>query len=57
MINVMCFRTFYTVSYTGPRMIGANVMNFGLKHAPGAGSITWLVDVQSRVLPLTFPDM
>ena len=32
--------------YTGLRTILANEMNFGVKHAPGAGSIARLVDMQ-----------
>ena len=32
----------------------ANEMNFGMKHAPGAGSITQPVDLQSSVIPLDY---
>ena len=38
--------------YTGQGITWANEMNFGMKHAPGAGSITRSVDQTSSVLPL-----
>ena len=34
--------------YTGPGITWANEMNYGLNHAPGAGSIAGLVDVVQR---------
>ena len=42
----------YDSAYTGPGTTWDNVMNFGRNHAPGAGSITWPVDIQSSKLPL-----
>ena len=39
--------------YTGPRTTWANEMNFGMKHAPGAGLIARPVDLQSSMLPLS----
>ena len=38
--------------YTGSWTNWANEMNFHMKHAPGAGSITEHVDQQSSALPL-----
>ena len=40
------------LDYTGPGISGANEMNFGAKHASGAGSITCPVDLMSNTLPL-----
>ena len=36
--------------YTGHGTTWANEMNFAIKHAPGAGSITQSVDLQSNAL-------
>ena len=36
----------------GPGTIWANKMNFGIKNAPGAGSIDQPLDQQSSTLPL-----
>ena len=55
-----CFRTQYCtviqhyciMDNTGPRTKPTNEMNFGMNHAPSAGSIARLVDMQSSVLPL-----
>ena len=40
--------------YTGPGTTWANVMKSYLNHAPGAGSLTLPVDLQSSVLPLCY---
>ena len=40
--------------YTGPGTTWAYGMNFGIKHAQGAGSIARLVDLQSNVVPLCY---
>ena len=49
----MMFRLgFCSVSFTGRVTTWANVMNFGLNHAPGAGSIPCPVNLQSSALPL-----
>ena len=40
--------------YTGLGTAWANEMNFGMKHAPDAGSITRSVDQQSSMLQLGY---
>ena len=40
--------------YTGLGTIWANEMNFGMTHAPDAGSITQPVDLQSSMLPMCY---
>ena len=42
------------LGYTGPRKTWANEMNAGMKHAPGAASITRSVGLQSSALLLCY---
>ena len=39
---------------TGPGIIWANEMNFGMNHTPGSGSVTQPVDLQSSARPLCY---
>ena len=47
-------RTRFYTDYTGPGKTWSNEMNFVMNHAPGAGSITQPVDLQSSALPLCY---
>ena len=40
--------------YAVPWTTWANEINFGMNHAPGAGSIAQPVDLQSNALPLCY---
>ena len=40
--------------YTGPGTVWVNEMNFGMNHAPGAGLITRIVDLQYSVFLLSY---
>ena len=42
------------LGFTGPGSTWDNEMNFGLKHAPGAGLIAPPVDLQSSMLRLCY---
>ena len=51
-----CFRAHFCIVrlYWAGDNFGYNKMNFGRKHAPGAGSIGGPVDLQSSALPLCY---
>ena len=55
-MNKWCFRPqFCTVWLYWAGQNWANEMNFGMQHAPGAGSIAQFVDLQSSaLLPLCY---